>query len=86
MGVHPFIGLEKYGSRTTQNAGRSGEVAELVKPLAMSQPNDLSLIFGTQVLKRENSKKIVFWLHACTAVYTHTETQTHTIPTYVHIQ
>lgn len=45
MGVHPFIGLEKYGSCATLNAARSGKVAELVKPLARSKPDDLSLIF-----------------------------------------
>lgn len=89
MGVHPFIGLEKYGSRATQNAGRSGKLAELVKPVAMSKPDDLSFIFGTQVLKRKNSEKLSPGsMHALwhTHVQTQRHTQTHTVPTYVHIQ
>lgn len=81
MGVHPFIGLEKYGSCATQNAGRLGKLAELVKPFAMSKPDDLSLIFGTQVLKRENSEKLSPGsMHALwhTHIQTHRHAHRHT--------
>lgn len=53
VSIH-ILAQKKYGSRDTRNAGRSDKVAQPGKALAVSKPDDPSLILGIQIVEKEN--------------------------------